>query len=143
MEKALLNIKQSVLNELNRNKGKIVNNEIIDLVLTAIMDTEEEIVKNKNDLSDGCHTFGELYYHRMILFNTICKTHKDKTWKSWKHDDGSMFNNSFIVGVDTPEGQYTYHYHKGFWDVFDVEELEFAPKYDGHQPKDITRLLSL
>ena len=27
--------------------------------------------------------------------------------------------------------------------VKNVEELEFAPEWDGHKPKDITRLLSL
>ncbi len=100
-------------------------------------------VESKKDISDGYHTFGELYYHRMMLFSVICKVYKDKAWKSWKHDDGSMFNNSFIVGIDTPEGQYTYHYNSNFFDVFDVKELDFAPKYDGHKPKDITRLLTL
>ncbi|UUV46023.1 hypothetical protein [Bacillus phage vB_BanS-Thrax1] len=95
------------------------------------------------EFSDGYHTFNELYYHRMILFKVICDVHKDKAWKSWKHDDGSMFDHSFIVGVTTPEGQYTYHYNKEYYDLFDVKELEFAPPYDGHQPKDITRLLSL
>lgn len=100
-------------------------------------------VESKKDISDGYHTFGELYYHRMTLFSVICKVYKDKAWKSWKHDDGSMFNDSFIVGIETPEGQYTYHYNTRFFDVFDVKELEFAPKYDGHQPKDVTRLLSL
>ncbi|MES9681727.1 hypothetical protein ABWK22_02180 [Gottfriedia acidiceleris] len=107
------------------------------------MPTYEFNVESKKDISDGHHTFGELYYHRMMLFNVICKVYKDKAWKSWKHDDGTMFNNSFIVGVDTPEGQYTYHYNEKYFDVFDVKELEFAPKYDGHQPKDITRLLTL
>ena len=27
--------------------------------------------------------------------------------------------------------------------MFDVEELDRAPKYDGHTPDDVTRLLSL
>ena len=55
-----------------------------------------------------------------------------------------MFDDSFIVGIETPEGQYSYHYDLKFWDLFDdIEELEKAPKYDGHMPKDITRLLSL
>lgn len=100
-------------------------------------------VESKKEISDGYHTFGELYYHRMILFSVICKMYKDKAWKSWKHDDGTMFNDSFIVGIDTPEGQYTYHYNTRFFDVFDVKELAFAPTYDGHKPKDITRLLAL
>lgn len=100
-------------------------------------------VDRKGLISDGYHTFDELYYHRMMLFAVICKAYKDNAWKSWKHDDGSMYDDYFIVGITTPEGNYTYHYNKKHWNMFDVNELEFAPKYDGHTPGDITRLLSL
>lgn len=93
--------------------------------------------------SDGYHTFNELYYHRMILFSFICNQNKDKAWKSWKHEDGTMYDNYFIVGVDTKEGNFTYHYHEDYWDKFDVKELERAPKWDGHKPEDITRILSI
>ena len=100
-------------------------------------------VEHKGQISDGYHTFDELYYHRMMLFSVICNTYKDIAWKSWLHDDGTMYNDYFIVGIETPEGQYTYHYHKDNWDMFDVIELEYAPKWDGHKPEDITRLCSL
>ena len=95
------------------------------------------------EISDGYHTFNELYYHRMVLFAVICKAHQSRAWKSWKHDDGTMFDDYFIVGVETPEGGYTYHYHKDHWSLFGVKELEFAPKWDGHKPEDITRLFSI
>jgi len=101
----------------------------------------EEI--DKGEISDGYHTFNELYYHRMILFSVICSHHKDRAWKSKLHDDGTMYNNCFIVGIETPKGQFTYHYHMENWDHFDVKEIEFAPKWDGHKPKDITRLKSI
>lgn len=95
-------------------------------------------------ISDGYHTFNQLYYHRMVLFAIICNTHSQRAWKSWKHNDGSMFDNYFIVGIDTPRGQYSYHYHEDYWDYFsDVKELDYAPEWDGHQPKDIDRLFSL
>ena len=100
-------------------------------------------VEHKGQISDGYHTFDELYYHRMMLFSVICNTYKDKAWKSWKHDDGTMYDDYFIVGIDTEEGQYTYHYHKDNWDMFEVKELEYAPVWDGHKPSDITRLLTL
>lgn len=98
---------------------------------------------SKGSISDGYHTFDELYWHRMVLFAVICNTHIQRAWKSWKHHDGTMYDDYFIVGVNTPKGQYSYHYHKDNWDYFDVKELEFAPEWDGHQPKDINRLLSL
>lgn len=96
------------------------------------------------DLSDGYHTFGELYEHRMILFSIICNSHKSLAWKSQLHHDDTMFEgNMFIVGINTPKGQYSYHYHMEFWDFFNVEVLPNAPEWDGHQPKDVYRLLSL
>ena len=50
----------------------------------------------------------------------------------------------FKVGIDTPDGQYSYHYHKKYWNKFNyVNELDFAPELDGHKPEDVDRLLSL
>lgn len=98
---------------------------------------------NLGDVSDGYHTFNELYYHRMVLFSIICNTYKDKAWKSWKHSDDSFYEDYFIVGITTKKGNYTYHYHKDYWDLFKVKELENAPEWDGHVPSDITRLYSL
>lgn len=100
-------------------------------------------VESKQQISDGYHTFEELYYHRAILFSVICKQNKGIAWKSKLHDDGTMFDDYFIVGVTTKEGDYTYHYHLDYWSLFNVKELEKAPKWDGHKPKDITRLLTL
>lgn len=100
-------------------------------------------MKVDGSTSDGYHTFDELYYHRMVLFSVICNQNKEKAWKSWLHDDGTMYDDYFIVGIETKEGQYSYHYHKSEWEYFDVKELEFAPKWDGHMPHDITRLRNL
>ena len=95
-------------------------------------------------ISDKWHTFDELYYHRMILFLSLQLTHSDKSWKSKQHHDGTMFEGSFIVGIDTPDGQYSYHYDLEFWDMFNkIKELDKAPEYDGHKPSDVSRLLGL
>jgi hypothetical protein len=98
---------------------------------------------NKGAISDGSHTFDELYHHRMVLFSIICSNYSPLAWKSWKHHDGTMYENYFIVGINTPEGQYSYHYHKDNWDKFNVPYKDFAPEWDGHKPEDIGRLLSL
>lgn len=100
-------------------------------------------MKIDGNTSDGYHTFDELYHHRMILFSVICNQNADKAWKSLLHHDGTMFDNYFIVGITTPEGDYTYHYHVDNWYYFDVKELQLAPEWDGHKPEEITRLLSL
>lgn len=100
-------------------------------------------LKVDSGTSDGYHTFDELYYHRMILFSYIVNKNHSVAWKSKLHHDGTMYPNYFIVGIDTPEGQYSYHYHLDDWEKFFCQELEHARKWDGHEPKDITRLLSL
>lgn len=89
------------------------------------------------DISDGYHTFNELYDHRARLFATICNGHKDLAWKSKLHADGTMYDGMFIVGINTPIGQATYHYDiSTYWDWFDVAEIHRAPKWDGHTSKE-------
>lgn len=97
------------------------------------------------DISDGYHTFNDLYYQRCILFAALCNTFKNSSWKSKKHSDGEeCFGGGwFVVGIDTPEGSYTYHYKNQYWDLFKCKELERAPEWDGHTDKDVGRLLSL
>ena len=94
--------------------------------------------------SDGYHTFNELYHHRAILFAVICNNWFELAWKARKHHDGTMYDGMFIVGINTPEGQATYHYDLCYWDAFRVRELEQAPEWDGHTPADaIERIGSL
>lgn len=104
-----------------------------------------KVFKNNapQDTSDGYHTFEELYEHRMALFSVICNTYKDKAWKSKLHSDNTMYENFFIVGITTDEGNYTYHYRLEFWDRFQIKELKNAPEWDGHNPNDYTRLFTL
>ena len=107
---------------------------------------KEQGLLNTKDISDGYHTFGQLYHDRAVLFAVICNTYKEHAFKSKQHDDGTMFGEPgemFIVGLYTPEGTYTYHYHMEYWDMYDVEEIPKAPAYDGHTYKDIDRLFGL
>lgn len=123
---------------------------ISDAITTIFCDVpsaETETNGDMGEVSDGYHTFNQLYHQRAVLFATIVKQNKEKAWKSWKHKDGKFCFDSnkewFIVGVDTPEGSYTYHYEKKYWDMFDCVELEHGKFWDGHTEEDVTRLLSL
>lgn len=85
--------------------------------------------------SDGYHTFDELYDHRAKLFSVVVSDHRDRCWKSMRHHDGTMYDGMFIVGIDTPDGQASYHYDVDpYWDMFDCRELDRAPEWDGHTP---------
>lgn len=87
------------------------------------------------ETSDGYHTFNELYHHRAVLFSVIVATFGDRAWKSKLHADGTMYDGMFIVGIETPDGQATYHYDiDPYWNLFRCTELERAPEWDGHTP---------
>lgn len=101
--------------------------------------------KIDGDTSDGYHTFNELYHHRAVLFSVIVKAFPERAWKSRKHHDGTMYDGMFIVGIDTPQGQATYHYDVDpYWGMFACRELDCAPEWDGHTPAEaISRLGTL
>ena len=93
----------------------------------------EPTVPIDGETSDGYHTFNELYHHRAVLFSVIVRMFKDRAWKSKLHHDGTMYDGMFIVGIDTPQGQATYHYDVDpYWRMFDCRELDRAPEWDGH-----------
>lgn len=94
------------------------------------------------ETSDGYHTFNELYHHRAVLFSVICNTYSHLAWKSKRHHDpdSPMYDGMFIVGIETPSGQATYHYDiEPYWDMFRVNELPCAPEWDGHTPDEAIR----
>lgn len=95
-------------------------------------------------MSDGYHTFADLYEQRLILSAALAKNNPH-AWKSKRHEDGSVpFGGGwFIMGFDTDEGCYTYHYELKDWDLFQCKELDKGKPWDGHTSKDVRRLLSI
>lgn len=116
----------------------------LDMAIKAL---EQEPCEDMGEVSDGYHTFNQLYHQRAVLFACIVNQNKDRAWKSFKHSDGKYCFDSngewFLVGIDTPQGSYTYHYDKKYWDMFDCKELPCGKEWDGHTEEDVTRLLSL
>lgn len=102
-------------------------------------------IQDIGEFSDGYHSFNDLYEQRLYLSAALFNTFKEKAWKSTRHSDGKpCFDGEyFIVGIDTPEGPYTYHYEMAHWALFDVAILNCAPEWDGHTDKDVGRLMSL
>ena len=93
---------------------------------------------DKGEISDGFHTFNELYYYRM-LYNAAFFNMLPKEWvhKSKKHNDGEeCFGGGwFIVMANLPTGQISNHYELKDWDLFQIPEKERADKWDGHTPQ--------
>lgn len=111
--------------------------------ITERVNEQISTIRDTSNISDGSHTFGELYHHRAILSATIFNANRNVAWKSKRHDDGEMIKGFFIVGIETPEGQFTYHYPLEYWNYFKVKKMNYAPVWDGHSSKDVTRLFSL
>lgn len=97
-----------------------------------------------DSISDGYHTFGELYAHRTVLFACLCNLeHHDMSFKSWHHSDGTMYDGYFIAGIYADSGWVTYHCEAKYWDMFHCVEYDLAPEWDGATPNDgLMRLVS-
>lgn len=104
------------------------------------------------EVSDGYHTFDELYEHRYALFialqSAYCRISEEwgyegnETWKSKLHHDGTMFEGMFIAGIFVDEGQQiTYHLPLSYWDETYGKILEKAPKWDGHTSDEVIQRL--
>lgn len=101
--------------------------------------------EGKGLVTDGYHTFDELYEFRKVynalLFNTWAKSALYGVHKSWKHNDGEWcFGEEkkwFIVCAKLPMGIITNHYKAEDWELFQIPEAEksYYP-YDGHTPED-------
>lgn len=95
--------------------------------------------QDKGEISDGYHTFNELYYYRM-LYNAAFFNMLPKDWvhKSKRHNDGEeCFGGGwFIVMANLPTGQISNHYELKDWDLFQIPEKEIADKWDGHTPQE-------
>lgn len=106
------------------------------------------------EVSDGYHTFDELYEHRIMLFLVLCKNLHDllqienpdkyQVWRSRTHSDGSSYDGWFVMGIGRGKGQQiTYHVPEKYWEqtIF-AETLEKAPEFDGHSSADVLERLS-
>lgn len=125
--------------------------------LNSINSLIQNFGEDKQLISDGYHTFKELYDIRLAynvaLFNDWAE---GGYWnyeplynvhKSWKHYDGELcFGGGwFIVVAQLPTGQISNHYEAIHWDKFRIPEKEKALfEYDGHTTQDvIERLINL
>lgn len=97
--------------------------------------SDQEPAKDLALISDGYHTFAELYEHRHALFIALCFELQDAAdefgyesdvWRSRLHSDGTMFDGWFVMGINRDRGrQITYHLPERLW-----SKTEFAPTRD-------------
>lgn len=114
--------------------------DIINMLIDAVLDDETE------DISDGYHTFKELYDFRKMfnaaLFNEWSAQGKYNVHKSTKHNDGEFCFDCggewFVVVADLPTGQISNHYKIEDWDLFKCTATDKALlPFDGHTSQDV------
>ncbi len=106
-------------------------------------------MENVSEVSDGYHTFNELYEHRVTLFIALCRLkclhqREHNVWRSKKHADNSMHRGWFVMGINKDEEeQITYHLPLSKWDETNfAETMGNAPDFDGHTPADVLERLN-
>ena len=95
---------------------------------------------DSGEISDGYHTFRELYAHRAALW-AVLAAYVPGAWKSRQHDVGSdtpMPDGYFVVGANLfGAGPVTYHLPIRYWEACPGRVLDHALAYDGHTSNDV------
>lgn len=143
--------------ELKESEDERIKREILDYINGFANLKDEKIPtewlewlekqgepEDKGEISDGYHTFNELYSYRMLynaaFFNLLPKqlVHKSKR----HHDGEECFGGGwFIVMANLPTGQISNHYELKDWDLFQIPEKEIADEWDGHTPQEAAERL--
>lgn len=97
------------------------------------------------EVSDGYHTFDDLYAHRCRLFVALMRAYPNKSFWSRKHSDGSSFEGWVLAAIRTRAGWVTYHLPESeVPNIVMIREEEFGKEWDGHTSDDVLeRLLTL
>lgn len=91
-------------------------------------------------VSDGYHTFDELYEHRCLLFAALCGW-VGGAFKTRRNDKGEEWPGWFIAGFNSPMGQVTYHLPDSLWDLTQADEVAQNDGYDGYTATDVAARL--
>lgn len=93
-------------------------------------------------VSDGYHTFDELYEHRCTLFLALMQSNPATSWYSKRHHDESEWEGWFIAGMRLLTGDITYHLPISMWDMAaqtGALMLDNGVKWDGHTAADVVK----
>jgi hypothetical protein len=96
---------------------------------------------DKGNISDGYHTFDELYEHRNLLWINLCICNYTDCGIVKEH----LYPGWFLLFMDTDKGQISYHLPNKLLPLVEgkiAEAIDY--RYDGHTTNDvIDRLKSM
>lgn len=102
---------------------------------------------DSSHISDGYHTFAELYDHRHSLMLALMRAIPQLCWFSQRHADGELpfgTDEWFIAGADLPAGAITYHLPSELLSLAQqtgAVDLSVGRPWDGHTPNDVIKRL--
>ncbi len=104
--------------------------------------------EDPSQLSDGYHTFAELYEHRHALFLALMRAMPQHCWFSLRHADGERCfggDDWFIAGAELPGGSsVTYHLPADLYllaRATGASRLDLGRPWDGHTASDVVSRL--
>jgi hypothetical protein len=127
----------------------------------SAVDTLKDITGSAGAISDGYHTFDELYEHRCTV--QLCKAHhyiwhsehwdndsktsdvESPVYRTKVHSDGTIWPGWFLLVLDygNKPKQISYHLPECMWHDCDfARKMERAPYFDGHTSADVLKRLA-
>ncbi len=92
----------------------------------------------KGQISDGYHTFDELYDHRNLLFINLCLSRSNTCW--YKEDDAA-YPGWFCLYMKTLHGQISYHIPNKYLPLVEGKLTGKQQSWDKHTKDDVLTIL--
>lgn len=148
-EVVLLNNHAITVINLNSKLSNMTNHITVDEINAIIKESRKKPEFKENDISDGYHTFQDLYDLLKVttanLYNEWAAQGKHRVHKSKKHFTGEQcFGGGwFIVCADLPLGKISKHFKLEDWDLFGIPSYDKALwQWDGHNTRDVINRLT-
>lgn len=137
---------------MENTSEEIIMNGVREAIIVKVNSSIKELKESDDKfpigrISDGYHTFNELYEHRIVNYIKLCEfvenCSRKTVWRSRCHSDGSIYEGWFLLGINTEQGkQITYHLPVSKWeDTNFALTLDKAPEFDGHTSADVLERL--
>ena len=138
----------SIMRRIRRCESEVPARLVLEHAIKSAVEADRESRAKPCDtgkISDGFHTFDELYDHRNHLFIALMLNIPFISWYADKHEDGTMYDGWFIAGMRLPTGDISYHLPLKTLKLLDgggIQHFNNAPKWDGHTADDVLRRLA-
>lgn len=111
--------------------------EWVEKIINGFIDKTATQSVNLGDISDGYHTFNELYEHRNLLFINLCLNSPMPCWIKKEED----FPGYFCLYLKLFSGQISYHIPNKYRYLIEDRATGYPEQWDGHSSLDVIERL--